>query len=132
MLLLDRDATASNILYLYFLIAMQLSRIYCTIIAWSRFEYSMLLLNRDATYCTIIAWSRFDYSMLLLNRDATASNILYLLLLLDRVSIILCYYIIVMQLLWIYCTIIAWSRFDYSMLLSNHASIIVCYCLIAM
>jgi hypothetical protein len=69
LLLLDRSATASNILYHYCLIAVQLLRIYCTIIAWSRcnrFEYT-----------TIIAWLCFDCSMLLLDRDATASNVLY-------------------------------------------------------
>jgi hypothetical protein len=73
LLLLDR----ASIIVCYCLIAVQLLGIYRTIIAWSRSDYSMLLLGRDATYCTIIAWSRFDYSMLLLGRDATAPNILY-------------------------------------------------------
>jgi hypothetical protein len=83
MLLLGRGANARNISYYYCLVAVQLLRI----------------------YCTISAWSRFDYSMLLLGRGATASNIL--LLLLGRASIIVCYCLAAVQLLEIYRTIIA-------------------------
>jgi hypothetical protein len=72
----------------------------------------------------VIAWSRcncFEYTILLL---------------IDRAPIIICYCLNVVQLLLIYCTIIAWSRSDYSMLLlgrdATASNILYYYCLIAL